>query len=101
MNKLVQADNTVHRYQYIDEGKVVGFIEYYVFGDIAMVTHTEVLSAFGGKGYGSKLAGQALQYFKSEKKQVVPVCGFFAQFIRKHQGYADVVTPESKRIFNI
>ena len=101
MNKLIQADSTIHRYQYIEEEKVVGFIEYYLFDGIAMITHTEVRPEYGGKGYGSKLARQALEYFKTEQKKIVPVCGFFAQFIRKHKKYADAVTPEGKRVFNI
>jgi predicted GNAT family acetyltransferase len=94
-------DSAMRRYQLIVENRLMGFIQYYPFADIAIVTHTEVDARQEGRGYGSELAKQALDYFRSERKQLVPVCGFFAGYIRKHPEYADLVTPASRRIFEI
>lgn len=84
-----------------DSEAVIGFVEYYGFERIAIVTHTEICRAAEGKGQGSELARQALAYFRNEGRKVVPVCGFFAHFLRKHPEHADSVTPESRRIFKI
>jgi uncharacterized protein len=95
-----KADDSC-RFELKDKGVAIGFIEYYPFEHIAIVTHTEVKPALEGKGQGSELARQAVAYFQSEGKQIVPICGFFAHFLRKHPEYVNMVTPASRRIFNI
>jgi uncharacterized protein len=95
------ADDGFLRFYLKDGDELIGFIEYYPFGHIVIVTHTEVHPRLEGKGYGSELARQAVGYFQSEGKQIVPICGFFAQFLRKHPQYANAVTPASRNIFGI
>ncbi|MDQ9170372.1 GNAT family N-acetyltransferase [Oxalobacteraceae bacterium R-40] len=95
------ADDACQRFHLMGNDRIKGFIEYYPFERFVIVTHTEVLPELEGKGNGSELARRAVAFFQEEGKQVVPVCGFFAQFLRKHPEYIDVVTPESRRIFNI
>ncbi|MGV3742112.1 MAG: GNAT family N-acetyltransferase [Burkholderiaceae bacterium] len=95
-----QTDES-RRFYLKDEEATIGFIEYYAFAHVAIVTHTEVNPALEGKGHGTELARQAVAYFQSEGKQLVPICGFFAHFLRKHPEYADTVTPASRHIFNI
>jgi predicted GNAT family acetyltransferase len=89
------------RFHLMDEDTIIGFIEYYRFDRIVIITHTEVRTDLEGKGRGSELARRAVAYFQEEGKQIVPICGFFAQFLRKHPEYADAVTPESRRLFAI
>lgn len=97
----MQSDQSCRRFC-VNEGEaLVGFIEYYEFEHVAIVTHTEVRRELEGRGRGSEVARQAVAYFWREGKQIVPVCGFFAHFLRKHPEYADMVSPESRRIFNI
>jgi uncharacterized protein len=93
--------SAMQRYELIVEGRPRGFIEYYPFDQVAIVTHTEVDAQLEGKGHGSELVRQALEYFRAEGKQVVPICGFFARYVRMHQSYADIVTPASRYIFDI
>jgi uncharacterized protein len=97
----VPGDDSCQRFYLKNADATIGFIEYYPFGRVVIVTHTEVSPELEGKGHGSELARQAVNYFQSDGKQIVPICGFFAQFLRKHAEYKDVVTPESRRIFNI
>ena len=52
----------------------VAFVEFYSFGKVAIVTHTEVDLPHQGKGLGAVVATQALQRFQSESRDVVPVC---------------------------
>jgi predicted GNAT family acetyltransferase len=90
-----------HHYNLIVDERRVGFIEYSLYGQVAIVTHTEVDPQCEGRGYGSELARQAAAFFRSQGWQVVPVCGFFARYLRTHPDDAVLVTPASRRIFQI
>jgi predicted GNAT family acetyltransferase len=82
-------------------GCAIAFVEYYLFGRVAIVTYTEVDPAFEGKGHGSQMARQALAHFRRQEWHVVPVCGFFAEQIRRQPDYLDLVTPQCRRIFGL
>lgn len=101
MESPFQADVCATRFALTMEGGGAGYVEYYLFGDVAIVTHTEVDPAHEGLGLGAQLACKALDYLRSEHKRVVPVCGFLAYQIRRHPDYADLLTPECRRIFNV
>jgi predicted GNAT family acetyltransferase len=83
------------------DGCSVAFVEFYLFGGVAIVTHTEVELLHQGKGLGSIAASQALQHFRSENWKVVPVCGFFLQHVRRCPEYSDLLTPSCRRIFAV
>lgn len=101
MDIAVQQEVSPKCFDLVIRDHKIGFVEYYLFAHVVIVTHTEVDPRHEGKGYGSELARQALDYFRSEKKRVVPVCGFFARQMRRHPGYASLLTPECRRIFNV
>ena len=82
-------------------GRAIAFVEYYRIGRVAIVTHTEVDPAFEGMGHGSEVARQALAHFRGQEWQVVPVCGFFAEQIRRQPDYRDLLTPQCRRIFDL
>lgn len=82
-------------------GSTVAFVDYYLFGRVAIVTHTEVDPAHEGKGHGSEMARQALAHFRRQQWHVVPVCGFFAEQIRRQPEYLDLLTPHARRIFGL
>jgi predicted GNAT family acetyltransferase len=82
-------------------GHVVAFVDYYLFGTVAIVTHTEVDPVHERKGYGSEMARQALAHFCEQNWHVVPVCGFFAEQIRRRPEYLDLLTPHCRRIFDL
>ena len=83
------------------DGCTVAFVEFYLFGAVAIVTHVEVELLHQGKGLGSIAARQALQHFRKENWKVVPVCAFFLQHIRRHPEYLDLLTPSCRRIFSV
>lgn len=102
MNHTESGNETaVHRYEWIDDGKVVGFVEYYLFEEVCVITHTEVHAALEGKGCGSMLADKTMEHLRSHSRRIVPICGFMAHYLRKHPQHHDLVTPESRRIFRI
>lgn len=96
-----EQDPHLRRYDYSDHSGQLGFIDYYLFGQVAIVTHTEVNPALEGNGHGSRLAQAALDFFLGLGVQVVPVCGFMASRIRKFPQYIVLLTPECRRIFDI
>lgn len=100
-NVGVHEDDQCKRFYSQQQGAIVGFVQYYPFERVVIVTHTEVRAELEGKGHGSELARQAIAQFQREGRQIVPICGFFAQFLRKHADYWETVTPESRRIFDI
>ncbi|MNN73786.1 hypothetical protein D3C81_1899350 [compost metagenome] len=97
----LDQDTVLQRYEWIDEGRLIGFIDYYVFEQICMVMHTEVAPAVGGQGYGSRLADKALEFFSASDKRIVPICGFFINYLRKNPQHHTLITAESRRIFSI
>lgn len=99
--KQQENESGTERYEWRDEDQLFGFVEYYVFGEVCMITHTEVPPALAGHGYGSKLAARAMEYARSQGRQVVPICGFMVNYLRKNPQYLDLLTPESRRIFNM
>jgi len=67
--------------------------EYKLEPDIIIFTHTEVPPEHEGKGIGSALIRFALQSARERNLRVVPICPFFAEYIRKHEEVQDLLDP--------
>lgn len=96
-----QKDTIIQRYEWIEDGRFIGFVNYYVFDEVCMIVHTEVLPALAGRGLGSHLAGKAMEHVADIGKSIIPICGFIAHYLRKNPQHHALLTPESRRIFNI
>lgn len=96
-----QEDSILKRYEWRDDNRVIGFVDYYVFDEVCMIMHTEVLPALAGRGLGSQLAGKMIEHVEKSGKNIVPICGFFAQYLRRNSQHHNLVTLETRRIFNI
>ncbi len=101
MQVAIQENPIIQRYEWIDNNRVIGFVDYYVFDSVCMIMHTEVLPALAGRGLGSLLAGKAMGHIDEIGKTVVPICGFFVHYLRKNPQHHILITPESRRVFNI
>ncbi len=71
----------------------LGIAEYKLFPGKIVFTHTKVPSAHEGQGVGSSLIRFALAYARERGLQVVPVCPFFAAYIKKHPQEQDLLAP--------
>lgn len=103
MNQM-QRESETQRFEWRPDGESgasCGFVDYYRFGDIAIVTHTETSPSLTGKGHGSRLAAAALDWMAQQNLHVVPVCGFMAHFLRTHPEHQGVLTPTVRAIFAI
>jgi len=73
------------RYEVIVDGTVAGFTEFEPDAAGRVVfPHTEVDPAFGGRGLGSVLVGEAMADEATRGETVVPVCPFVVTFLKGH-----------------
>jgi len=56
-----------------------------------VLTHTEVPSEFGGRGFASRLAQGVFDLAREKGEQLVLQCPFMGAWYAKHRQYADVV----------
>lgn len=78
-------------------GDDVAFAEYRRLANGILFPHTEVPPAFEGKGVGSKLVRTALDYARAHGQAVMPVCPFFAAYIKRHEEYQDLLHPDYRK----
>ena len=85
------------RYEVLSDGALAGFAQYRLKDTRITIFHTEVDPEFEGRGLGSQLARAALADVRDRGLELVPLCPFFARYVRRHPGeYLDPV-PESMR----
>lgn len=79
------------------DGQTAGFTEYIDHatdgGGQRIFPHTEVDSAFGGRGLATILVRQALETTRAEGLRIVAVCSMVADYIEKHPEFSDLVDP--------
>jgi predicted GNAT family acetyltransferase len=75
------------------EGDTVGFAEFADHDGRRIFTHTEVDSQYEGRGLATILVDEALTQTRDAGLRIVPVCKLVANYVEKHDEYADVVDP--------
>ena len=71
----------------------VAYTEYRVLESGILFPHTEVPTAFEGRGVGSALVRAGLAFAREKEMLVIPVCPFVAAWIQKHPEAHDLVHP--------
>lgn len=79
------------RYEALVDGEVAGFAEYLNAGSLTVFTHTEVGSAYEGRGIGGALARFGLDDARAKGREVLPLCPFIKGWIDRHPDYADLL----------
>ena len=72
-----------------------GFLAYRRERDAVVLFHTEVDTEFEGQGLGSRLVGDALADLRNRGLQVVPVCPFVGDFLRRHPEQQNMISQHS------
>lgn len=67
--------------------------EYELFPDRIVFRHTGVPPQHEGRGIGSALIRFALKAARERGLKVIPICPFFAAYMRKHEEEQDLLTP--------
>ncbi|WP_067542966.1 GNAT family N-acetyltransferase [Nocardia crassostreae] len=88
----VVRNDEQHRYEVWYGNSLAGFAEYRERedGDTVFI-HTEVDSAFGGKGLGNLLAHDAVTDAIARGRAIVPRCPFIKSWLDKHPEYDEHV----------
>lgn len=92
-----------HRYELLVDDAMIGEARYVPFdhpsGAQRIFFHTVVDDAYGGRGLGATLVGQALADTVAAGIAIVPVCPFVSAYLRRHREYAaDVVAVRSEHL---
>lgn len=89
------------RYELHVGGELAGYAEYRGRGDVRALVHTEVDSAFEGRGLAARLVTYALEDLRARNVSVVPICPYVVKFLGEHREYLDTVQPHIQRAFNL
>jgi predicted GNAT family acetyltransferase/glutaredoxin len=79
------------RYELWLDGRLIGLLLYRRRVGRIVLTHTEVVRALEGRGFGSRLAAAALDDARREGLTVVPLCSFIARYVERHPEYEQLV----------
>jgi hypothetical protein len=75
--------------------------EYDLVPSKIILTHTEVPQAHEGQGIGSALIRFALRSARDRRLQVVPICPFFAAYIKRHEEEQDLLDPAYRKALGL
>lgn len=87
----VHDDRDLSRYEVYVDRHLAGFAVYRLAPGQVVFVHTEIGDDYAGHGVGSALARAALDDVRTQHKRATPQCPFIAAYIRRHDGYADLV----------
>jgi predicted GNAT family acetyltransferase len=90
-----------HRFE-IDLGDgSLAIAEYTLPQGKIVFTHTEVPKAHEGQGIGTALVRFALAFARERGLQVIPICPFFAAYIKKHIEEQDLLDPAYRKALGL
>lgn len=87
----IRDDSERHRYELLVRGNPSGFLDYRIRDGAIVIMHTEVDRAVDGRGYGSRLAGHALDDARARGLRVIIRCPFVRSYVTGHPEYADLI----------
>jgi predicted GNAT family acetyltransferase len=77
------------------------FAEYSLIPGEILFTHTEVPESHSGQGLGSALIRAGLAAARERGLKVIPICPFFAAYMRKHEEVQDLLDSAWRRRFGL
>ena len=90
-----------HRFE-VDLGDgSMAIAEYRIEGGKIAFTHTEVPPEHEGQGNGTALIRFSLRSARDRGLQVIPICPFYASFMKKHAEVQDLLDPASRERLGI
>ena len=101
METSVTHNPEARRYEIHADGTLAGFTAYERTSAAVSFTHTEIDTAFEGKGLGSILVRGALDATRAEGRSVLPFCPFVRRYIQRHREYLDLVPTDQRARFDL
>jgi hypothetical protein len=96
MATTISDNENETRFEIRLDGELAGFLRYRRHPTQIGLVHTEIFPSFEGRGLGSELIGSVLETAREQGLEVLPVCPFVQDYIRKHPDYLDLV-PAARR----
>ena len=100
-NLTVRDNPERHRFEIDLGGGEFAIAEYTLPAGKIMFTHTEVPQAHEGKGLGTMLIEAGLAAARERGLKVIPICPFFAAYIKKHVEVQDLLDPSYRNTLGL
>ena len=101
-NRLAVRDNADrHRFEIDLGGGSFAIAEYTLPAGKIMFTHTEVPPEHEGQGIGSALIRAGLAAARERGLKVIPVCPFFAAYMKKHAEVQDLLDDSWRKTLGV
>ena len=86
----VVHNSAAQRFEISLDGRIA-YSKYLLAGEKIIIEHTEVPVGLEGKDIAGRIVRTALDYARTQKLKVMPLCPFTAGFIHRHPEYQDLV----------
>jgi predicted GNAT family acetyltransferase len=86
----VRHDEARRRFELEEEG-ATGFLTYILQEGQIVFTHTIVPPELEGRGIGSRIVRDGLDYARAEGLKVVPQCSFVRGYVERHEEYRELL----------
>lgn len=87
----VRRNDEESRYVIEVDGEPAGFTEFRNRDGVLTMPHTQIDSAFEGRGLAKILVTGALDDIRERGEQIIAVCPYVQGFVEKNPQYADLV----------
>jgi uncharacterized protein len=91
----------LERYELRVGGELAGILEFRGHGDPRALTHTEVLTAFEGRGLASELVRAVMADMRAKGLHVLPICPYVKAWLGRHPEEIDLVLPRHRAAFGL
>ena len=98
---MINDNKEKNRVEISVDGDLAGFVEYHDHGTTRAFLHTEIGSAYEGRGLASELIRSVLDEARSTGRHVLPYCGFVRGYIKRHAEYVDLVAEDRREEFGL
>lgn len=97
---LVRDNPERHQFEIELGGGEYAFAKYNLLPGAIRFYHTVVPESHGGQGLGTALVRAGLAVARQRELKVIPICPFFAAYLRKHPEEQDLVPPEHRHLID-
>ena len=102
MTLTVRDNPAENRYEIYDDDQLAGFSDYKLAGTKVAFTHTEVDSAFAGRGLAKQLVTEELDDARRRGLAVLPFCPYVRKVIAQNAAtYLDLVPEKDRERFGL
>ena len=98
---IIRDNPDRHRFETDLGDGTIAIAEYTLPKGKIMFTHTEVPPAHEGQGIGSALIRFALAAARERGLEVIPICPFFAAYIKRHEEVQDLLDPAYRKVLGL